>query len=343
MAMQEVEYEFPDADDTTSEVEVTVEEKDNNGIEVEGAVGREDIKAPSKKEEEETFEVEVEDDTPEADKGRKPSKPPEEVTNDELENYSEKVKKRIKHFSKGYHDERRAKETAMRQSGELETYARNLMAENQKLKGSADQSHNALINSAKKQVQGEMALAQREYKEAYETGDSNAIVEAQQALNVAQIKQSKVDGLQPRQIAALQPTPDTVQPQVKAPEPQHPRDEKAEDWRGENTWFGEDDEMTAFALGLHNKLTKDGEDPRSDGYYEKINTRMRQVFPENFDEGIEDTPETKKKASNVVAPATRSTAPKKVTLNQSQVAIARRLGISLEQYAKQAAVLMRNK
>jgi hypothetical protein len=119
------------------------------------------------------------------------------------------------------------------------------------------------------------------------------------------------------------------------------RDEKAENWRDENaSWFGEDDEMTALAYGLHHKLTKEGVDPTSDTYYEKINARMRQVFPDQFDEEPEST---KRKSSNVVAPATRSTSPKKVTLNQSQVAIAKRLGISLEDYAKQAAELMRNK
>jgi len=340
--MQEVEYEFPEPDATNAEVEVTLDEKETNSIEVEGAVGREDMKTPAKQKAESDFEIEIEDDTPAEDRGRKATTPPESVTDDELENYSEKVKKRIKHFSKGYHDERRAKEDAMRQSGELETYARSLMAENEKLKGSADHSHNALITSAKKQVQAEVAMAQRGYKEAYEAGNSDAIVEAQQALNTAQIRQAKVDGLKPREIRALQAQANAVQQQVNAPEPQPARDEKAESWRGENSWFGADDEMTAFALGLHNKLTKDGEDPRSDGYYDKINARMRQVFPESFDEGIEDTPETKKKASSVVAPATRSTAPRKVVLKQSQVAIARRLGISLEEYAKQAAVLLRN-
>jgi len=120
------------------------------------------------------------------------------------------------------------------------------------------------------------------------------------------------------------------------------RDDKAETWRDDNPWFGEDDEMTAFALGLHNKLTKDGFDPRSNEYYEKINSRMRTVFPDQFDDGIEDQPEsTRRKSSNVVAPATRSTAPNKIRLTQSQVAIAKKLGVPLETYAKQVAELMR--
>ena len=345
MPRQNVEFEFPDPDEdeATQEVEVDVVEEDAP-LEVAGAVGREDMKSAKDKNiiQAGEVEIEVEDDTPEADRGRKASPPPEEVTNEELENYSDKVKNRIKHFSKGYHDERRAKEEAQREREALETYTKNLMAENEKLKGSVDQSHNTLIESAKKQVNGEVALAQRQYKEAYESGEPDAILEAQTMLNTAQIRMERVNGLKPKQIQPLQPQPTPVQTQVEAPQPQVQRDEKAEAWRDNNPWFGSDDEMTAFALGLHNKLTKEGIDPKTDTYYEKINTRMQQVFPDQFDDGIEDEPEApKQKSSNVVAPATRSTAPKKIRLTQSQIAIAKKLGVPLETYAKQAAELMR--
>lgn len=345
MPRQNVEFEFPDPDkdETTQEVEVDVVEE-AAPLEIEGAVGSEDMKSAKDKDviQAGEVEIEVEDDTPEADRGRKVSPPPEEVTNEELENYSDKVKNRIKHFSKGYHDERRAKEESQRQQEALETYTKNLMAENEKLKGSVDQSHNTLIESAKKQVDGELAMAKRQYKEAYESGEPDAILEAQTMLNAAQIRLERVNGLKPKQIQPLQPQTTPVQTQVEAPQPQVQRDEKAEAWREENSWFGSDDEMTAFALGLHNKLTKEGVDPKTDTYYEKINARMQQVFPDQFDDGIEDEPEeTKRKSSNVVAPATRSTAPKKIRLTQSQVAIAKKLGVPLETYAKQAAALMR--
>lgn len=348
MPRQQVEFEFPDPDkdENTQEIEVDTFE-DDAPLEVEGAVGREDMKKPGK----DTIkagdlEIEIEDDTPPEDRGRKPSEPPEEVTNEELENYSEKVKSRIKHFSKGYHDERRAKEAALREREALEAYARQLVEENNKLKGSVDQSHNTLIQSAKKQVEGELAMAKAQYRQAYESGEPDAILEAQTALNTAQIRMERVNGLKPRQTVAqetsLQSTSNPVQPQVSAPQPQVERDERAESWRDDNPWFGSDDEMTAFALGLHNKLTKDGVDPRSNEYYEKINSRMRQVFPDQFDDGIEDEPaSTQRKSSNVVAPATRSTGPKKIRLTQSQIAIAKKLGVPLETYAKQAAELMR--
>jgi hypothetical protein len=345
MPRQQVEFEFPDPDkEAAAEIEVDVAEEEAP-LEVEGAVGREDMEKPDK----ETIkagevEIEVEDDTPPEDRGRKPSEPPKEVTDDELENYSEKVKSRIKHFSKGYHDERRAKEAALREREALEAYAKQLVEENQKLKGSVDQSHNSLIQSAKKQVESELAIAKTQYKQAYDSGDPDAILEAQTMLNAAQIRMERVNGLKPRKTeeTSLQSTSNPVEQAPIAPQPQVERDERAEAWRDDNPWFGSDDEMTAFALGLHNKLTKDGIDPRSDEYYEKINSRMRTVFPDQFDDGIEDEPEVpKKKSSNVVAPATRSTAPNKIRLTQSQIAIAKKLGVPLETYAKQAAELLR--
>ena len=215
------------------------------------------------------------------------------------------------------------------------------------LKGKSDESHNALIQSAKKQVESELAMAKDQYRKAYESGEPDAVLEAQTLLNAAQIRMERVNALKPKaaqeQETSLQSTGNPVERAPTAPVSQVERDEKAESWRDDNPWFGSDDEMTAFALGLHNKLTKDGVDPRSDEYYEKINSRMRQVFPDQFDDGLEDDEpvSTQRKSSNVVAPATRSTAPKKIRLSQSQIAIAKKLGVPLEDYAKQQAALMR--
>ena len=335
MPMQQVEYEFPNPDkqgkgDKEVEVEGTEEEFE---VEVEGAVGREEVgkeKTPPPPEPE--LEIEVVDDTPKADRGRTPSEPPDEVTDEELENYSEKVKKRIQHFSKGYHDERRAKETAQRERQELERYTQQLVTENKKLKGSVDKSHNTLIESAKQQVQTELDMAKKQYQQAYEGGESAAMLEAQEALTQAKIRADKVSSLKPREETPLQ-TPANGE-ELPARTPKTQRDPQAVAWADKNSWFGSDDEMTAFALGLHTKLTKEGVNPQSDTYYEKIDSRMREVFPTNFGDG-------KQKSSNVVAPATRSTAPKKIRLSQTQMAIAKRLGVSLEDYAKQAAELMR--
>jgi len=340
MPRQQVEFEFPDPDkeDNTQEVEVDIVEEDAP-LEVEGAVGRENMKSAKDTIKAGEVEIEVEDDTPPEDRGRKPSEPPQDVTDEELENYSEKVKSRIKHFSKGYHDERRAKETALREREALEAYAKQLVEENQRLTGTVSKNQNAMLEQAKKAVATELEAAKRRYKEAYESGDSDAIVEAQDAIATARIRADKVANFKP---APLQKVETTVKVPQQPIETQEVRDERAVSWADENPWFGSDDEMTAFALGLDSKLKKGGVDPQSDEYYEKINSRMRQVFPDQFDDGIEDEPaSTQRKSSNVVAPATRSTGPKKIRLTQSQIAIAKKLGVPLETYAKQAAELMR--
>ena len=346
MPMQQVEFDFPDPD-AKGGVEVDVEAPEQEySLEIEGAVGRETVKKP-KKVIEDDVEIEVVDDTPEKDRGKKASAPPDEVTDEELQSYSDKVKKRIQHFSKGFHDERRAKEQALREREELERYARQLLDENRGLKGSVDKGHNALIESAKKQVQGELQAAKQQYREAYESGNTDTMLAAQETLNAAQIRMDKVNNLKPRaattEDTSLQTAPSPVQQRQTAPTAQAARDEKAESWRAENTWFGSNDEMTAYALGYHSTLVKDGIDPRSDTYYEKINARMRKMFPEDFDEddGGEPEPPKAKKSASVVAPASRSTAPRKIRLTESQIAIAKRLGVPLAEYAKQQAALMR--
>jgi len=330
--MQQVEYEFPDPDKKDAkEVEVDIADEAEFELEVEGAVGREQVKKPGVAEEKE-FEVEIIDDTPEKDRGKTPSNF-KEVDDEELESYSKTVKKRIGQLNKAIHDERRAKESAEREREELANIARPLFEENQKLKGTVEKNQATLIEQAKVTVNAEVVAAKRQYKDAYESGDSEAIVQAQEAMTTAKIRADKVGSFKP---APLQQGENAIKvPEQEAKTPVQ-RDQRADAWAQENSWFGSDDEMTAFALGLDTKLKKNGVNPRSDEYYEKIDSRMRELFPDQF----EGAP-TQRKSSNVVAPATRSRSPKKVTLSQTQVALAKRLGVTLEDYAKQAAVLMR--
>lgn len=277
-------------------------------------------------------EIEVVDDTPEEDRGRTPMKdPPADVTDDELEKYSENVRQRIRHFSKGFHDERRAKEAALREREEAVRLAQNLLAENQKLQSSVGQNQQALLEQAKKVVAGEVEKAKQKLKEAHEAGDTEAFVVAQEELAKAVNKAERVNNFKP---PALQPqqTEVKIEPQqVAAPEP----DQKARAWQQANPWFGPNREMTAVALAIHQDLVDTGVNPTSDEYYEKINARVRQRFPEAF------SSERPAKKSSVVAPATRSTAPRKIVLTQSQVNIAKRLGVPLELYARQVAEDMR--
>jgi len=330
MPFEKVEFDFPDPD----------KEED---IEVEGS-SAETINTSGKKKAEEPsddFDIEVIDDTPPEDRGRKPSEPPEDVTEEELEAYSEKVRKRIQHFTKGYHDERRAKEQAMREREELERLAQKLVDENSKLKGTVSKNQAVLIEQAKKQVAVELEQAKRAYKDAYESGNGDALLEAQDKLTSARLRSERVENFK---VPALQEEQNEVQTQEEnttAPVTVKP-DDKAVQWADANPWFGTDDEMTSFALGLHKKLVTNGVDPQSDEYYQSINARMRHVFPENFEDAQTQEVDKPKRNQNVVAPATRSTAPRKVKLTQTQVAIAKRLGVPLEQYAKQVADLMRN-
>jgi hypothetical protein len=339
MAFQKVEFEFPE-DETDNAM--AIEETSAVEIDITGKKTAEDFAAdgadaPEVESEADTddndVEVEVVDDTPKADRNRKASDPPTDVTDDELEDYSDKVRKRIQHFSKGYHDERRAKEEAVRQSQELERVTQQLMEENKKLKGNVNKNQTALLEQAKKNASIETEAAKRSYKEAYESGDSDAVLEAQEKLTNAKLKSERLANFK---IPALQETQTPVQQQVEQTAPAVQVDDRAADWQKNNSWFGSDDEMTSLALGLHNKLVKQGVSPQSDEYYETIDSRMRQVFPDNFEEI-----EPKRKKTQVVAPATRSTAPKKVTLTRTQVQIAKRLGLTPEQYAKQVAIDMR--
>ena len=331
MAFQKVEFEFPNDDDDKVEIEV-----ESSSAELMKRPGKASKEHEVDVEIEDDVDVEVVDDTPPADRGRKPSDPPEEVTDEELEEYSDKVRKRIKHFSKGYHDERRAKEAALREKQELERLAQQLFEENKKLKTSSTKSQAALIEQAKRSAAADMEQAKASYKAAYDSGDSNAALEAQEKLTTARLKLEKVNNLR---VPTLQE--DETPVQVKAePAPAPQVDQRAMDWKNNNPWFQTDDEMTSFALGLHNKLVKQGVSPQSDTYYESIDTRMRQVFPDQFEDTKQRTPEPKRKTS-VVAPATRSTAPNKVTLTRTQVQIAKRLGLTPEQYAKQVAIDMR--
>jgi len=329
MPFEEVKFEFPHE---AEEKEVEVEESGSVEIDISGKKTKEDYENDQEPEveDEDAVDIEVVDDTPEEDQGREASEAPEDVTEQELEGYSSKVKKRINKIQKGYHDERRAKESAERERQEAIEFAQKVAEENKTLKGDVNKNREALLEQAKRNSAIEVLTAKKRYKDAYDSGDGEKVMEAQESLTTARIKAEKLKDFKhtPLQGADASVTiPNNSSSQQV--------DTKAQNWASKNEWFGKDHEMTQLAYGLHQKLVDDGVDPTSDDYYEKIDSRVRQLFPDNF----EDAP--KKKRANVVAPATRSTAPKKVTLTQTQVRLAKRLGLTNEQYAKQL-VMMRN-
>jgi hypothetical protein len=313
MAGAQTEYKFPDETESADK-----KGEDKIDFEIEG---------------ESEPEVEVVDDTPPEDRGRRPMvDPPKEFADDELSKYDEGVQRRIKHFTKGYHEERRAKETAEREKDEALRIAQAVINENKTLKGSLNTNQHALLEQAKRVVTNEVEKARVKYKEAYEAGDSDALVAAQEELISVKNKMERVNNFKPTPLQE-----EKIDVQIA----QHtntstPADQKALDWQSENKWFGSDDEMTSFALGLHTKLVKSGVDPQSNEYYGKLNSRLREIFPDQFESEKSSNAQTSPKRSNV-APATRSTAPRKIVLTQTQVNIAKRLGVPLDLYARKVA------
>jgi len=281
-------------------------------------------------------EIEVIDDTPEADRGRKPmTEPPKEFAEEELTKYDEGVQKRIKHFTKGYHEERRAKESALREREEALRFAESMAEENKRLKGSVNQNQSALLEQAKKVVNNEIEEAKRRYKEAYDSGDSDKLVDAQEALTTAKIRADKVNNFKP---APLQVDKTPVQvPRESQQPPQH--DEKLTAWLDKNRWYGSNKRVTSFALGVHEELVDAGIRVGSDEYYRLIDDSLREIFPSVVGEPADAKPQRAK--SNNVASATRSTAPRKIVLSPSQISLAKRLGVPLELYAKKVAEEMR--
>jgi hypothetical protein len=282
-------------------------------------------------------EIEVVDDTPEADRGRKPMMdPPKDPTEEELSKYDEGVKKRIQHFTKGYHEERRAKEAAQREKEEALRLAEAVVEENKKLRGSLSENNAFALEQAKKVVENELAVAKRAYKEAADAFDSDAMLAAQEAITAASIKADKIANFRP---APLQEQETVVQPRQSQQETAS-SDPELNRWRAKNDWFGSDKKMTAYALGVHEDLLSEGVVAGSKQYYERLDADLHARFPEKFEKPDDDAP-TQRRA-NVVAPVTRSTAPRKIVLSQSQVNIAKRLGVPLELYARKVAEEMRN-
>ena len=286
---------------------------------------------------EKDFELEIEDDTPEQDRNRQPlpKEMVQDLEEDELEEYSEKVKTRLKQMKKVWHDERREKESALREQQEAINLAQNLVEENKKLKTRLTEGEKSLIMTATREAELDTQMAERAYKEAYDSGDSDQILEAQKKLNTTSNRLERLKGYKP----SLQASENSVQNQpTQAAAPR--LDQKTDSWRKQNTWFGQDEEMTATALGLHQKLEKQygAQYIGTDEYWNTVNKTMQRRFPEYF--GDEEPEKPQRTAATVVASASRSTAPKKIVLKQSQLALAKKLGLTPEQYAREYAKTM---
>ena len=295
------------------------------------------------------IEIEVVDDTPPEDQNRTnlPQKQVEEAENDDLEEYSEKAKYRLAQMKKGWHDERRAKEQAAREREEALRYAVAKDREIKELRSKLGAGEKMFVDEVSKAVNNDIASAKDRLKRAYEAGDAEMITDAQEALTDAKLKLRDIMSIRPSQ-----PEPENVAPQQEpqyTPQPQQPRvDPKANQWRAKNPWFGVNRPMTAYAFGLDEELTlakqldpENSIDIGSDEYYAKLDSELRKRFPEQF-EDVQETktkenepPQSRAKPSAVVASVTRTTGPKRIRLKASELAIAKRLGLTPEVYAKE--------
>jgi len=276
--------------------------------------------------EDDNIEVEIEDDTPEEDKNREPlpKKVAEDLYNDELEDYSAKVKGKLVALKRLAHDERREKERVLRENQEATALAKRLFEENKRLKTSLNETEKVTHSAIAEAIESKLKEAKKAHLEAYEAGESEKILETNLEVNRLANEYERVKNYQP---APLQ------EEQFYAPiEEQKPKvDPTAVRWQKQNPWFGQDKVMTGMALALHEALKDEGVVVASDEYYKRIDQTMRQRFPEKF-------PKAPPKSS-IVAPATRSTSSKRIALKTTQVNIAKKLGITPEQYAREVLKL----
>jgi len=305
------QYKFPDESDDNKTQNVEILQPEENDV-----------------------EIEIVDDTPIQDRGRKPlDKEIDDPSDDEIESYSDKVKIRIKELTHARHDERRAKETLYREKQELERLAQHMVEENKRLKQYVNTGTEQYGAMARTSAEASLDKARRDYKAAQESFDSDAILSAQEALFEAKMKVQQAQNFRP---PPLQTEEIDVQPRQSVSQQTQP-DEKTLRWQAKNQWFGSDgfEEVTSFALGLHQKLVNSGVDPRNDDYFEQIDARVKTTFPELFG----STSEKSGRPSSVVAPATRSTGTRKVQLTPSQAALIKKYNLDPKKYVAEVLKL----
>ena len=318
--MDKEEYKFPDEIDET--------------------------KASAQEDEEEEFVVEIEDDTPEEDRGKEPL--PKDIVNsleapEDGGEYPEEVIIKFKQYKKAWHDERREKDAALREQAEALRIAESILEENKRLRATLSSGEQEYIATVKAAAETDVEVAKRNYREAYDSGDTDKLVDAQEALMQASLKLDRTRNFKP----TLQDDETEVQlPQrSQADNKPQPVDPKFADWQRRNSnWFQKDEEMTDAAMGLHKKLFREygQEYIGTDEYYERIDKTIRKRFPEAFNNTSEPQKSQKNKPSTVVASARRSTAPKSVKLTSTQAALAKKFKLTPEQYAREVLKLQEN-
>ena len=319
------EFKFPDEIEDQGKPVDTVENTDDN----------------------DDISIEIVDDTPKEDRNRKPLEPEAKAqleNLDESEEYSKNVKDKFSQYKKAWHEERRAKEAALREQQEALNAAQAILDENKKLKNMLKYGEKELISTYKDSAKLELEKARRNYKEAYDSGDSDRLLAAQEEMMKAQLKLDKAKKFKP----TVQKDKNDVKMQKQQfQQPVQPQmDPKVAEWVSRNQWFVDPTKksMRKYAEGVHEELAEKygmgfiG----TDEYYKSIDNEVKRRFPEEFDAASrndEDDKPQRTKMSTVVAPAKRSTSSKRVVLTKTQVALSKKLGLSPEQYARELSKL----
>ena len=286
--------------------------------------------------EEDDFEIEIVDDVAPEDKPRRPADAePDIPEDDDLEGYSEQVQKRLKKLTFEAKEAARQQAEANRQREEAINYAKALAEQNKKLQEDVQKNQGYVVDQAKGRLSAELERAKVAYKNAYEAGDADALLEAQANLTRLQNDQYRWDSFKPAARPAVEPAAPAAQP--VAQQQQVRLTSNQERWLSNNDWYGKDRRMTSFALGVHEELVYNGIEPDTEKYYTEIDRELRKTFPDKFSDGEEvEVNARQKRPASVVAPAARSAnTPRKIRLTSTQVAIAKRLGLTNEQYAAQ--------
>lgn len=303
------------------------------------------VKPPVEKTDAQILEVEIVDDTPDADKGRRvaplDTAAPQNEDEEEIKSYSEKFQNRLKKETAKYHQERRAKEDLDRQLAAAADALKRVMNENNNLKNVVESGEKVLVGEHKTRLEGQLNAAKSAYREAVEAGDANGQIAAQEMVARAVAQLERLSGHRPQTLQResfedfeknLRGTVQQPQPQVQEPS------DKAKAWLERNAWFDNDVPMQSYALGFHKTLVDKGLSPESDEYFSAIDREMRTRFPDRF------RGEAPRRQATTVAPVNRTNnaQPRKVTLTESQVRLARRLGLTAQQYAEQLVAESKN-
>lgn len=345
-------FKFPDEqdDDRGVEIELTDSQHDDPHNEVdESKIARKPAVEPKGQpagEDDDEVDIEIVDDTPEEDRGRKPlEREVADPTEEELEEHSAKVQKRLRELTRARHDERRRADALAREKAELERIARALQEERTRMQEYINMGQTAYIEKSKQLAILAANAAKAKLTQAYDAGDSAAIASAQEELTAAQMQLQEANNFRPTPLQQNQAQAYNPEQRAERAPAQPQVDDRTLDWAARNPWFQRegDEDMTGYAMGVHAKLVREyGEEiTRSPEYYKQIDNAMRKAFPDRFedDDGEARKAPAAKRPSTVVAPAQRSTKAKKIRLTQTQVNIAKRLGVSLEGYARQLAAL----